>query len=66
MPDTPAPRGSAIPLAERCKTCSGIGWASQWRTYGHQEMHGYYYEKCDDCEGTGLAAARDERKTHDA
>jgi hypothetical protein len=53
------PQVSITHTTALCPTCKGLGWASQWRTYGHAEMHGYYYEPCDDCEkGRRIAASQ--------
>ena len=36
-----------------CPNCKGVGKAWQWRSYGDQQYHGDYYEKCDRCDGAG-------------
>ncbi len=36
-----------------CPTCKGVGKKWQYRTYGDQQYHGHYFERCDDCAGTG-------------
>lgn len=57
MTDNP---GTTIAITHRitCPRCGGKGMAWQWRTYGHQEMHGEYFEKCDVCKGEGTVNER--------
>ena len=49
----------------KCPHCGGTKYAMYYRTYGDQQYHGYYSEKCETCSGVGVIAKPAEQDASD-